>query len=127
MVFMLKATFKICILFKYFFQAFFELMAAVRWYISSFPPRQNGDEDDRWTYFFIVETSSLIIPLISLIFPVFWFISNAFGNALLLGRYSFPVRVDCIIENSSLNMSFELFIPYVLRFKSGATFKIRIF
>lgn len=65
-----------------------EILATVRWYILPLLHCPSCTKMERWTYFFVIETTSVLIPLISLAFTVFWFTSNAIGNSLVLSRFS---------------------------------------
>lgn len=69
------------------------MLATVRWYIVPLLHCRDCTQFERWIYFSVIETTSVLIPLISLIFPIFWFVSNAVGNALLLSRFVIAVKL----------------------------------
>lgn len=86
-----KLVYKTHLLQYLFMQVLCEILAVVRWYVFPHLHCKSCTQYERWAYFFLVETSSFLIPIISLVFPLFWFISNAIGNTLLLSRYSLLV------------------------------------
>lgn len=61
-----------------------EILALIRWFIIPIVPCVDCSTFQQIGYIFVVETGAVVISLVSLVFPIFWFLVNTIGNAAVL-------------------------------------------